>query len=114
MKWTENGITFEATAKEFLEIWTTIHPAPAPELAREIKPRKRPELVVIGHVGDEHKFTTIKGAASYLSIVTQREISPNLISHRKSNTLFVKDYMPCNKAWNPEQTTTTDKELANA
>jgi len=105
MKWTENGITFEATAKEFLEVWNTIHPAPvaAP------KPRKRPEITVIGHAGDEHKFATVKDAAKYLSIATQREITPISLARRKSNTLYVKDYMSCNKPWNTE----TEKEAAN-
>ena len=105
MKWTENGIQFEASVKEFAEVYALLHPAQTPL-------RKGKEVTVIGHAGDEHKFTSYRDAASYLSIATQRNIRSCDISHRKGNgVIFVKDFMPCNKEWDPSQT--PDTELAN-
>lgn len=107
MKWTENGITYEATAEEFIQVWNAMHPAPEPA-----KRGKRVEITIIGHAGDEHKFETIKAAATYLSLATQRTIYPSYLSKRTSNTLYVKDYMTCNKEWNTD-TATTKTETEN-
>ena len=96
MKWTENGVEFEGTPEEYL----VLHPVELPK--RIYKRREGTHITVVDLGGDEHKFVRIKDAASYIAQAAQRNFAPTNLCKRTSDRIYLKDYMHCNKAWNPE------------
>ena len=97
MKWTENGVEFEGTPDEYLALHRPVEP-----LKRVYKQREGTHITVIDLGGDEHKFVRVKDAASYISQAAQRSFTATNLAKRTSDRIYLKDYMHCNKAWNPE------------
>lgn len=101
MKWTENGITYEGTVAEYMELRTAL--AISAPVKRNYAKRTGKSITVIDLGEQEHKFSSIKDAASYISTKAQRNVSAQSLCKRSSDTLRLSDYMSTNKPWNPNK-----------
>ena len=100
MKWTENGIQFEGTAEEYLDI----HNRPIPLMTKRGK-----QTTVIDLDGQHHTFKRIADAANYIQQYGTR-MSCGMLGKRlrdqKTDTVSLVDILPTNvelKLPNPNQ-----------
>lgn len=86
MKWTENGITFEGTADEYMTIYG--------KRQKRFAHRRGLDYTVFDRAGKSHGFVRQKDAAAFIAQQLGIKFSPNKLSVMKTRCINIADLIP--------------------